>query len=251
MSTINCNWPPPPDALSLAPGNVHLWSAPLDQPAAAVDQFHDTLSPDECDRADRFRAGQLRSRFVVGRGVLRAILGRYLAIHARQVSFQYSSLGKPSLAVPCSASGLRFNVSHSHGLALVAVAADRDVGVDVEWYRRVVHMAGMVDRYFSVEERRQWHALPAELQPAAFFRGWTCKEAWLKVTGSGLSVPLDHVSVSLDPHEPPRVLAIQDDCLAAEQWHLDCSEPAPGYVAALAVCGVRARINSWRWIAQI
>jgi 4'-phosphopantetheinyl transferase len=245
MSTIDHRWPAAPATPLLAAGDVHLWSAALDLPPAAVEQLAATLSPDELDRAGRFRAGPLRSRFVVGRATLRAILARYLAADARQLTFQYRARGKPDLAPPWDRGALRFNLSHSHGLALFALAAGREVGVDLEWPRPVCHMAGMVERFFSADEQRQWHALPAADQQAGFFRIWTCKEAWLKATGAGMSFPLAEVSVSASPHEPPRLLTIRGDCGAAGQWHLACSVPAAGYVAALAVRGGPPRVNSW------
>ena len=124
------------------------------------------------------------------------------------------------------------------------LAVGREVGVDVEWPRRRCDPAKLIHRYFSEDERREWHALPAAEKLAGFFRGWTCKEAWLKAVGTGLSFPLDQVSVSLAPHEPPRVLSIRGDHNEAAQWHLACSIPADGYVAAVAVrSGRRASIH--------
>ena len=227
--------------------DVHLWCASLDAPQTVVEQYAATLAPDEQQRAARFRAGTLRNRFIVGRGTLRAILARYLDADAAQPTFQYNALGKPALAAPWDQSGLRFNVSHSHGLALFAVASGREVGVDVEWPQRRCDPAKLIHRYFSEVERREWHALPAEQKLAGFFRGWTCKEAWLKAVGTGLSFPLDQVSVSLAPSEPPRLLSIRGDRDEAAQWHLACSIPADGYVAAVAVRGAAPHINSWQW----
>ena len=162
-------------------------------------------------------------------------------------TLQYNALGKPARAAPWDQSGLCFNVSHSHGLALIAVASGREVGVDVEWLERRCDPAKLIHRYFSEGERREWQALPVEDQRAGFFRGWTCKEAWLKAVGTGLSFPLDQVSVSLAPDEPPRVLSIRGDSEEAAQWHLACSIPAEGYVAAVAVRGAAPRINSGQW----
>ena len=128
MSTLDCCWPEPPTVPALAAHDVHLWIATLDVPQAVVEQLAATLSPDECLRADRFRAGPLRSRFVVGRATLRAILAKYLAAQARQLTFQYHVHGKPDLAAPWDRSGLRFNVSHCRDRALFAVASGRAAG---------------------------------------------------------------------------------------------------------------------------
>ena len=227
-----------------------MWCAGLDLPEATLQRLAASLSPDERDRADRFREGPLRNRFVAGRAILRSILADYLAAGAGKIPtplFVYGERGKPRLAEPWASSGLQFNLSHSHGLALVAVAVGRDVGVDVERLRPVGHVEGLVARCFSAEERREWAALPDEARLPAFFRGWTCKEAWLKATGAGLSFPLDQVSVSLDPRQPPRLLSISGDAGEARQWQIACLEPAAGCVAALAVRGEPPQIALWRW----
>lgn len=246
MSTLECRWPAPPEGLSLAAGDVHLWSASLDLTQAAVDRLEATLSADEQQRADRFRSGQLRNRFIAGRATLRAILARYLAASPAAIAFQYNARGKPSLAPPWDRRGLGFNLSHAKGLALVAVAGGREVGVDVE-FGPIRHLAGMVARWFSAEEQRQWQALPAADQPAGFFRAWTCKEAWLKALGAGLSLPLEQVSVAVAPDEPPRLLSTGGDPREAGQWRLKCLPPAAGYVAAVAVRGPPPRLSTWRW----
>ena len=247
MAIVNCCWPSPPATPALAARDVHMWCASLDLSVAAGAAFHDTLSPDEQQRAARFRAGPMRDRFVAGRGILRAILAKYLGVSAVQLALQYGPRGKPALAAPWDRSGLGFNVSHSHGLALFAISSGRPLGVDVEWPHPISHMAGMVERFFSAAEQREWQALAVEDQPGGFFRGWTCKEAWLKATGTGLAFPLGQVSVSLSPHEPPRLLAIGTDREEAGGWHLECVTPAVGYVAALAVRGEPPRVTAWRW----
>lgn len=222
MSTLECRWPAPPEGLSLAAGDVHLWSASLDLTQAAVDRLEATLSADEQQCADRFRSGQLRNRFIAGRATLRAILARYLAASPAAIAFQYNARGKPSLAPPWDRRGLGFNLSHAKGLALVAVAGGREVGVDVE-FGPIRHLAGMVARWFSAEEQRQWQALPAADQPAGFFRAWTCKEAWLKALGAGLSLPLEQVSVAVAPDEPPRLLSTGGNPREAGQWRTEVS----------------------------
>jgi 4'-phosphopantetheinyl transferase len=246
MSTLDCRWTEPPAMPALAAGDVHLWYAALDLPQAVVEQLAATLSPDECLRADRFRQGPLRGRFVAGRATLRAILARYLTAQARQLAFQYHLHGKPDLAAPWDRSGLRFNVSHCRDWALFAVTVGRALGVDLERLRPLRHLAGMVERVFSAEEQRQWQALPASDRLAGFFRVWTCKEAWLKATGAGLSFPLAEVSVTVSPQEPPRLVSIRGNAEEAGQWHLTSITPSAGYVAALAVRGAPARISSWR-----
>jgi 4'-phosphopantetheinyl transferase len=241
-------WSDPPAAVSLVPGDLHVWCAPLDLRPVAVEELLSLLTDDERRRAARFGTERLRDRYVAGRGRLRAILARYLGVEPSELEFQYQDRGKPMLATAWQPAGLHFNLSHSQGLALFAVAV-REVGIDVERVRPVANMARLVQRYFGTDEQDEWNHLPAEVQPAAFFCGWTRKEAWLKAVGSGLSYPLDQVQVSLTPGTPARFLAIQGDPREAAAWWLDSFEPAAGYVAAVTLCGQPDHIRRWRWEA--
>ena len=96
----DCPWPQAPLEFSLQADEIHLWCVPLDLSEAATDQLTRTLSEDELQRASRFRIGQLRNRFVAGRGSLRAILARYLRTAAARLRFDYEPHGKPVLGSP-------------------------------------------------------------------------------------------------------------------------------------------------------
>ena len=133
---LDCRWPSPPERLTLAAGDVHLWSAVLDVPQATVDRLQAVLSPDEHQRAGRLRGGQLANRFIAGRAILRSILARYLAASPADVVFAYNARGKPSLGPPWDRRGLGFNLSHSKALAVIAISGGREVGVNVEFVRR-------------------------------------------------------------------------------------------------------------------
>jgi 4'-phosphopantetheinyl transferase len=228
----------------LVSGSLDIWSAPLDLSAALVDDFFATLSADERQRAARFGTEQLRSRFIAGRGRLRAILAQYLEAVPAEIQFEYEGRGKPALAKPWKSRGLHFNLSHSHGWALLAVA-DREVGADVEQLRPMQNMERLVERYFGDAEIAQWRQLPQDARPLGFFHGWTRKEAWLKAVGSGLSFPLDQVQVSLAPDRPARFLSIRHDLHEASQWWLDSFTPAAGYVAAVAMRGKPTNVRFW------
>jgi 4'-phosphopantetheinyl transferase len=243
-----CSWPEPPGALSLGSGEVHLWCASLEPAESEVAPLRDVLSEDECRRAADFLSGPLRNRFIVGRARLRLILARYLAVAPRAIRFQYCDLGKPVLAAPWNGGGLSFNLAHSRALAVYAVAADRDVGVDIEGIRPLTNMTRLIERWFAPEEIEQWRQLPLELRTLGFFSGWTRKEAWLKAVGSGLSFPLDQIVVSLTPEGPARIVSIRGDARAADAWWMDGNSPAPGYVAAVAVRGEPVSVSRWRWL---
>jgi len=202
---------------------------------------------DERDRAARFHFEQHRERFIVGRGVLRAILGSYLAVPPGHVQFSYGPQGKPALADTSAQASLRFNLAHAGGLALYVVTLNRELGVDVEHIHTIPDAERIAEHFFSVQERDALAALPEEQRQEAFFRCWTRKEAYLKASGDGLARPPDQVHVSLTPREPARVLGISGDPHEAEKWSLCEVIPGDGYIAALAVEGHGWALSCWRW----
>ena len=212
----------PPD-----PDEVRLWVLDLDRPPPGL---ADALTPDERDRAARYRSGRPRDEFTVVRGALRQVLGGCLGLPPHAVPIVYTASRKPVLPDPPA---VHFNVTHTAGLGLVAVAGRR-VGVDVERARAVADAAGLVGRFFSPAERDQFDRLPVEDRPAAFLRGWVCKEAVIKAAGASVQY-LDAFDVELDPTRPPAVLAVRDAVLAGGGWALAAWEPAPGFLAALAL----------------
>jgi 4'-phosphopantetheinyl transferase len=240
-------WRSPPKTLVLGCDEVHVWRATLDQTSSQIQSFLHNLAADEQARAKRFHFGRDRKHFIVARGVLRAILGGHLNRAPECVSFCYSSHGKPALAGESHGDAIRFSVSHSRGVALYAVTRGREVGIDVERIRFDLAVAEIAERFFSPREVAILRALPTELQQQAFFRYWTCKEAYIKARGEGLSFPLDQFDVSLAPGEPAAVLGTQRDPSEASRWSLQELTRAPGYVAALAVEGHGWRLTCWQW----
>jgi 4'-phosphopantetheinyl transferase len=224
-----------------------VWRARLDLAASCVERLRGTLSADELQRAARFHFARDRRRFTVARGVLRDILGRYLRVPPSELEFRYSAYGKPALADVADAPWLRFNVSHSHEVALFAVTCGREVGVDIEYLGREIRGEEIAERFFSARERADLSALPAEVKHEAFFNCWTRKEAYIKAHGEGLSLPLDQFDVSLAPGEPAALLATRSDPREALRWSLQALTPGPDYVAALAVEGQGWHFTCRQW----
>src|SRR5262245_27792982 len=120
MSSIS--WSPPPAALALRREEIHVWRATLNQPRMRVEELFGLLNPAEREKAGRFHFQKDRDHFIVARGTLRTILGRYLNIPPQQLRFCYNAYGKPALESESVLSAVRFNLSHSHGVALYAIA---------------------------------------------------------------------------------------------------------------------------------
>jgi 4'-phosphopantetheinyl transferase len=235
-------WSSPPQsaaALSLQSDEVHVWRLTLDRP---IERFVDLLQPDETARASRFHFDRDRRHFVVARGFLRLLLGKYLQAGPKELQFAYGAWGKPALDGEFRDSPLRFNMSHSHGMALYAVTNGRQIGVDVEYVRADFASDNIAERFFSAHEVASLCALPDDDRVAGFFRCWTRKEAYIKATGRGMSQPLDGFDVTLAGED---VSLLRTDDGSHERWQLIDVAVGPGYAGALAVEKPVSKIRYW------
>jgi len=233
-------WSEPPEALSLATGEVHVWRLALDQPESVLAEFRETLEAHELERAGRFHFEKHRNHFVVGRAGLRHVLARYLDMKPEEFRFSYGTHGKPVLA----GERPRFNVSHSHDVALIAVAADRELGIDVEHIRADFATEEIARRFFSRLEVAAFNALHKDKQVAAFFRCWTRKEAYIKAIGRGLSEPLDAFDVTLAPGEAAALLRAEGQDVS--RWSMFDIDVGEDYAGALLVEAPVSSIHYWQ-----
>src|SRR5205809_3281247 len=169
-------WPSPPTHPDMANDEIHVWCAGLDKLASDLPAFAAPLSESERKRADRFQFDRDRNRFIVRHGLLRMILGRYLNIEPERVTFAYESRGKPLLYGPAAMPPFHFNLSHSNGLALIALTRQAALGVDVERVRFIPEAAQIAAKFFSPAEAAMLHAIPSDQKPGGFFLAWRLKE---------------------------------------------------------------------------
>jgi 4'-phosphopantetheinyl transferase len=174
-------------ALCLPESSVDVWTISLDRPVEEDDW--DILESTERERAHRFRREIDRERFVVCRSILKRILGAYLNRAPERLKFEYQKRGKPFLAE----AGLHFNVSHSDGKSLIAVTCVDPVGVDIEPEARALDEDEFARTVCSQSEWRRVSALPFPSRRLALLRIWVAKEAFLKLTGEGLTQPLNQL----------------------------------------------------------
>lgn len=243
-------WSSPPQTLKLEKDEVHVWRASLDLEASSIQSLLRTLCVEEQQRAERFHFPKDRDRFIVARGLLRGILSFYLGKQPSSLQFVYNQYGKPALTEAYNRKPLCFNLSHSRGLALYAVTQNRNLGVDLEYIRTDFPCKEIAERFFSPQENAVLRTLPLDMKHKAFFTCWTRKEAYIKATGKGLSLPLNQFDVSLIPKEPAILLSIAGDHQAACRWSLQELIPDPDYVAALAVEGTGWQIKCWQWVTE-
>lgn len=237
-------WAPGPERPWLS-SEVHVWSFSLDRPAQELRELREDLSVDEIARAKRFHHSRDADRSISCRGLLRRLLGRYLAVAPEEVAFTYGIQGKPFLSAPLAGSNLQFNVTHSGPRALVAVTRDTPLGVDLERVAPIEDLEAMARRFFADGEYRTLVALPPAERTAAFYRAWTRKEAVVKAMGDGLTHSLSGFRVSLGPGEPSRIVEVDGSADTARRWTLEHLAPAPEMVGALAIPATRRPIRCW------
>lgn len=227
----------------LLDNEVHVWCTSFKQLLPQVEQLAQILSEDEKNRAERFHFERDKAHFIIGRGLLRIILGRYLEIDPHQLQFLYNPCGKPALVSKKGRDTLPFNLSHSGDMVLYGFTRDRKIGIDLEHLRPIPDLEQIIQQFFSVSETSAILSLPSGEQQLAFFQTWTCKEAYLKATGVGLA-QLQQVEISLVPGEPYQLLNHQPQ---SNLWSLQTLTLTPEYVAALVVEGHDWHLKCWQW----
>ena len=218
---------------------VHLWCWFPERACrkAGLEQFEALLSDDELARYNQLRFPEHRREYLVSHALLRATLARYADIPPLDIRFQQNAFGKPELVGAGALADLRFNMSHTHGLAVCAVTRCGDIGADVEFHTENQALLEIADHYFSAREVDDLLALPEPQQRAAFFRYWTLKESYIKARGEGLSLPLDSFSfllcgdqIGFESEREP----------APDDWCFFSLQPAQHYSAAVALrCNAR------------
>jgi 4'-phosphopantetheinyl transferase len=245
---LNGEWLIPDKFPSLDLGEIHVWAVSLELATDQLRTRQQWLAADERQRANRFVFDKHRNRFTAGRGQVREILSHYTGVEPGQLEFSYANLGKPSLkAPPPGMEDLTFNFSNSSTLGLLSVARGVELGVDVERLRDVRNLIGLAERFFDEAEVGDLKSCGGQLQQQVFFRCWTCKEAYLKAVGKGLSFPLNKVLVATNSSQP-HYLSIDGDEEESAAWSLTSLRPAPGYIGALTCRRLGDQVRTFRWI---
>jgi 4'-phosphopantetheinyl transferase len=228
------------------PGEAHVWRIELDCAATSIATLKATLSPEEQGKAARFRTPELCERWTVARGALRCILASYAQSEPKSLVFRLGPYGKPDLAWP--AADITFNLSHTCGLALLAITGGRRVGIDAEMVRSGIEVEDMSRKFFAPAEADEILALAPDVRLAAFFACWTRKEAFVKALGTGLSVPLHHFRVTVRADQPARLVSVDGE--EPDQWSLlDVGEP--NIAAALAVEGPVSVVRRFNFMLPV
>jgi 4'-phosphopantetheinyl transferase len=236
----------PKGALRIAPQSVHVWAFFLEASRGFREECAQTLSGAEQARAERFVHERSRNDFIVAHGVLRRLLARYSGVPASGLAFSSGPNGKPVLTTQGGGgNAVSFNMTHSHGRALLAVSDGREVGIDLEQVNPEVNALAIARRYFSTSELAAIEGASPALVAQSFFRFWVAKEAVLKGQGIGLKFPIDRFEVQFDAQfRHARVHTLQDSRLA-QDWRIRMLRLEGDWVGAVA-----ARGEDWSLLVQ-
>ena len=211
-------------------------------------ELYRLLSDDEKRRAAAFRFDKHRNRFITGRARIRQILATRLDCRPADIAFELNRYGKPSLGKPASREPLHFNASSSSSLGAIALVADTEIGLDIEKIK-----VGKLDDFDSIVKNQfmqveyDWYRQQEKSQRNRnFYRLWTCKEAYLKALGIGLSGELDRFSIDLRDEQPAVSYSDLEKGESCRMF-LYQFEPEAEFIACLASPRPCERIEFSRW----
>ncbi|MEQ8344394.1 MAG: 4'-phosphopantetheinyl transferase superfamily protein [Sneathiellaceae bacterium] len=215
------------------PDRVIVWWLRVDSVAPGdLRRLGRFLDEDEGARAARFHFERDRQIYVAAHALCRGMLSSQVDLAPRRWRFSVTGFGKPEAVMPAGQPRLRINISHTQGLAVAALAMEHDIGVDAEWLGRPVDIDAIAPRVFSPEERAALADGGEADRSRRFFSFWTLKEAYIKATGTGLSVPLDRVTVDLGG---PAIRVHEQGAADPGAWRFVLFSPGPAHLAALAI----------------
>ena len=224
-------WPSDDGRSADGSNSAHIWMVRLDRDESAIQGLRSLLSQEEYDHSLKYRFDTHRNRFIVRRGTLRMILGEYLEIKPQALQYRTGKFGKLFLAG--SSQPLKFSVTHSHIMAIIAVTQAGSIGVDLEYVRPLPDLEAMIGTCLSPSERQHLDSCPPALRLEYFYRYWTCKEAYLKALGVGLDRSLASIQVSLTVSETGHKAVLQPGSQQQSNLAITSFVPENGYMAAV------------------
>jgi 4'-phosphopantetheinyl transferase len=210
---------------------VNIWTLDTRVSNDVTAQFEEVLAPDESERAAQFRADHQRESYILARGVVRFLLGYYLAVDPRSIRFAYGPNGKAALVPPDS---VQFNVTHSADMAAIALARGCDVGIDLEQIRPLKELEQIADRFLCAKEAAEINSLPPGEREKAFFSCWTRKEAYVKAIGAGLEKPLKSFRIAETAGSAGELELYDEEGTSSEPWTIQDIHLMPGWTGAVA-----------------
>jgi len=230
--------------MEVEPRIVHLWGVGLEASRSRVDQFRRWLSDDERIRAARFVRETDGRQYLIAHASVRAVLARYLGCRPERIAYGRETGGKPVLnSAPVEGAGITFNLSHSHGRMVLAVARDVPVGTDVELVRQDVDVTSLAKRFYSPVESARLCRLSPDERRQEFYRCWVAKEAVLK--GQGIGLPsLHECEIVPEPTANRASINLISGSTLFPDWQVRWLALEAGWVGAVARRGTDWTVRS-------
>ena len=227
--------------IALPEKEVHIWNFNVHEFSKTIESYENLLSPKEIAKVNKFKFAKDRRVSILTRGLLRILSGRYLNQLPESINFNYGAYGKPDYNFETQ---LKFNISHSENIIVMAFVRNCDIGVDIEKIKSDFDVMDIAQHFFSSDEIQSLQALPEKDKVNGFYRCWTRKESFIKAKGSGLSFPLTSFTVSLNV-EYAKILITEWDPREKDEWKLFSFRPFKGYIGALSVRSDVKTIKYW------
>ena len=231
---------------SLGASQVHVWRISLNPAPLPLASFRTYLSPDEAARADQFKHDSAQEQFVVTRSLLRQLLGWYAGMAPSDIQLKKTSEGKPYPVFP-EPMDLRCNVSHTKGMAIVAISGGDSIGIDVESVDRRVNTEELAKRFFSRREACRLGEVEPNQRIRWFLTYWTCKEAFLKMQGLGLHADISKYEIELEVGSQTASIAGLPPSNTQMPYTLWRMNPGKIFIGAVAVESHSPEISFFDW----
>lgn len=179
------------DSLSITEKNIHLWLIDLSKKNLTPDTMKSVLDSKELNKVDGFNTTSEKESYLYFRAFLRIILSKYLEIKPKDVVINIGKRGKPFV----QDSEIKFNISHKKNVAVVAVAKNCEIGVDIEDLEKKFDYNKIVKRFFLTEEKEFLRGADNQERWNKFLRIWTLREAVVKALGKSMALSINKVSI--------------------------------------------------------
>ncbi len=215
---------------------AHVWLVVPEsvQDPDELEHFRSLLSDDELSRYRRFHFQDDRHRYLVSHAMVRKVLSGYADLPPAEWCFTRSQHGRPEIANRGTAD-IRFNLSHTRGLAACIVTRGCACGIDTEQLDTHHHLTGIARRMFSAEEHRQLETLTGAALTESFFTRWTLREAFVKAKGIGISYPVRKLHFDIGDDRTIRVRFTPELDEDPARWQFRLLRPAATHIAAVAL----------------
>lgn len=242
-------WLAAPKEKELRDNEVHVVLANLELEIYSMPKYLRDLSLTERTRAQHLRFDHDRRRFVIGKGLLRNLLGSYMGMEPNEIQFTTGPSGKPEIAerLQSKHGPIHFNQSHSGHLGIYVFSKNRKVGVDVEEVRPFADMEQVASLLLSTHEMAVFQSLSPEEKQTAFFSAWTHKEAFVKALGKGLTLPLNHFEVSRVHGSLARIVQNHNHPAQPLNWFVKDLPISSQFSAAVCVEGESWKLRCLKW----